>query len=338
MRIWVDLANSPHVLVLGPVIEELRRRGHELIITTRPFAQTVQLADRLGLRHTPLGRHGGASAARAVAVNLERAGLLVRHLRGRWVDLALSHNSFSQAIAARLRGIPFVTMYDYEYHRGSHLSFRLARRVLVPAVFPGWALRRFGAAGKAVRYPGLKEELYLGSFAPDPAFLETSGIPSGRTLVVVRPPGYWAPYYRGSGELFDAALKRAFSAPPAFIVFLPRVPEQAQAVRGMSPQNVLVPARALDGPNLLYHADVVISAGGTMNREAAVLGTPAYSVFEGPIGAVDRALAEQGRLHVLRRPADVEAIAITKKAAKPRLQGQGQDLVGFVTDAVLETV
>ena len=338
MRIWVDLANSPQVLVLRPVIEELRRRGHEVIITTRPFAQTVQLADRFGLRHTPLGRHGGASAVRAVAVNLERTLLLVRYLQGRRVDLALSHNSYSQAVAARLRGIPFVTMMDYEHHRANHLAFRLARRVLVPAVFPEAALRAFGAARKAVRYPGLKEELYLGQLQPEVDFLQAAGLPADRTLVVLRPPGHWADYYKGQGDLFQAALTRVLDEPGTFAVFLPRVPEQAEVVRGLPASRLLVPERALDGPNLLYHADLVLSAGGTMNREAAVLGTPAYTVFEGKLGAVDASLIAQGRLRLLRDRRDVEAMRIAKKRGQPALPSDGKELTRFVTDKILQTV
>lgn len=337
MRIWVDLVNSPQVLTLHPVIREMERRGHEIIVTSRDFAQTVQLADRAGLRHTSLGRHGGAGRGRAVAANLERVALLLRHIRGRRIDLALSHNSYSQAIAAWLRGIPFVTMMDYEHHRANHLAFRLARRVLVPAVFPEKALRAFGAAHKAVRYPGLKEELYLGSFAPAPCFLAAAGLPADRVLAVLRPPGRWADYYQGTGDLFRAVLARALAAPDVFVVFLPRVPAQAAAVQDALPDRLLVPRRALDGPNLLYHADLAISAGGTMNREAAVLGTPAYTAFEGRIGAVDRALIARGRLRPLRDQADVETLAFTKRPCRPEPPADGRDLVRFVTDAILET-
>lgn len=335
LTIWVDLANSPQVLVLAPMIRELERRGHEVLVTTRPFAQTVELANQAGLRHAPLGRHGGDSRARAVAVNLERAALLLRHLGRRRVDLAVSHNSFSQAVAARARGIPFVTLYDYEFHRGSHLSFRVARRVLVPDAFPDAALRRLGALPKAVRYPGLKEELYLAGFTPDPRFRAGAGIPADRTLVVMRPPGSWAPYYHGTGALFDAALRHVRADERAFLVFLPRVPAQAAAVRDWPAARVLVPARPLDGPNLLAAADVVISAGGTMNREAAVLSTPVWSAFEGPLAGVDRALIRAGRLHRLRTEADAATIPLIPRTTPfvPPLARPA--LLPFVTDAIL---
>ncbi len=340
MHIWVDLVNSPQVLVLAPVIAELQRRGHHVVITSRDFAQTVALADRMGLVHTPLGRHAGAGGGRLapLRVNLQRVLLLLRWLRGRRIDLALSHNSYSQGLAARLRGIPFVTMMDYEHHRANHLAFRLARRVLVPAPFPEAALRRFGAARKAVRYPGLKEELYLGGFVPSPGFLREHGIPEDRILVVMRPPGTWAGYYHGEGALFRAALARVLETAGTFTVFLPRLPEQAATVRDIPPDRLLVPAQALDGPNLLAHAGLVISAGGTMNREAAALGVPAFTAFEGRPGAVDRELVARGRLRLLTSAADVAAMPIVRRAGPLAPPAAGGTLVTFVTDAILAAI
>jgi predicted glycosyltransferase len=338
VKIWVDLVNSPQVLTLGPVMTELERRGHDLIITTRDFAQTVQLADRAGLSHTPLGKHGGANRAKAVQVNIERAIALVRFVREQRADLALSHNSYSQAVAARLVGIPFVTMMDYEHQRVNHLAFRLARRVLVPQVFPESALRACGAVRKTVRYPGLKEELYLGQFEPDPGFVQASGLPVDRPLVVLRPPGYWADYYRGGANLFSAVIGRVLAHPDAYIVFLPRIRDQSALVRDVPPDKLLVAANAVDGPNLLFHSDVVVSAGGTMNREAAILGTPAYTVFEGPLGAVDKSLVAQGRLVVLQGQLDIDRMRIEKKQTPDRLPPRRVDLTQFVTDAIMEAV
>jgi predicted glycosyltransferase len=337
VKIWVDLVNSPQVLVLKPVVDELARRGHELLVTTRDFAQTVQLADRAGLRHVSLGRHGGNRRSRSILVNLQRVALVASHVRGQGVDLALSHNSYSQAVAARILGIPFVTMMDYEHHRANHLAFRLARRVLVPAVFPDAALAAFGASKKTVRYPGLKEQMYLGQFTPDPDFPRAIGLPADRPVVVARPPGTWAAYYHGRGKLFAAFLQRAMTHPSAFLVFLPRIPAQEDIVRGAAPDRVLVPSRALDGPNLLYYADLAVSGGGTMNREAAVLGTPAYSVFEGPAAAVDRELASAGRLTIVQSSADVEHIAIAKKSQSRCQLAGARELTKFVVDAILES-
>jgi predicted glycosyltransferase len=197
-------------------------------------------------------------------------------------------------------------------------------------------VRSFGAAGKTIRYPGLKEELYLSEFVPDIGFARAVALPEERPLVVVRPPGYWADYYRGRGDLFRLVLGHVLADASAFIVFLPRVSDQAAALREVSPTRLLVPSAALDGPNLVYHADLVVSAGGTMNREAAILGTPAYTVFEGLLGAVDKALVAQGRMHVLRNEHDVRRLRIAKKRKSQPLRHEGARLTRFVTDAILE--
>jgi predicted glycosyltransferase len=333
LKVWVDLVNSPQVLVLRPIIAELRRRGHAVVITSRDFAQTTQLADQVGLTHVSFGRHGGSSRMRALAYNLERVGALARFAFGSGFDLAVSHNSYSQVLAARLLGIPVVTMMDYEHHRANHLAFRLARRVLVPRVFPNDAVRVFGACNKTVRYPGLKEELYLSAFRPDPGFRARLGVPDDQVIVVLRPPATWADYYDGRGQTF-AAMIDVLRGSTSFVVYLPRVRSQAGLLRALPPERVLEPDRALDGPNLLAAADVVISGGGTMIREAAVLGTPAYSIFEGKLGAVDACLGSEGRLRWIRSAADVNSIRLEPKpasVARPAWPG----LVGFVTDAIL---
>jgi predicted glycosyltransferase len=336
VKIWVDLVNSPQVLVLRPIIAEFERRGHQVVLTSRDFAQTRQLADQLGLSHVSFGRHGGSSPVRAVVYNLERVAVLARFAFAHGFDLALSHNSYSQALAARVLGIPFVTMMDYEHHRANHLAFRLARRVLVPQVFPEEALRAFGACDKTVRYPGLKEELYLASFHPQPGFRSSLGVPEHAVTVVLRPPAIWADYYHGHGDTFAAVLDRLRMS-SAYVVYLPRVRQQSQLVSVLPPHRLLVPGQAIDGPNLLAHSDVVISGGGTMIREAAVLGTPAYSIFEGKLGAVDAHLADEGRLRWIHDSRDVDTIQLEHKPpSNPRPAWPG--LVGFVSDAILDAV
>ncbi len=310
MKVWVDLANSPQVPVMRPLIAEMQRRGHDVAVTTRNYAQTDQLALDAGLQRTLVGRHGGPRRIDALRANAERVWALLRYLRTQRFDLALGHNSYAQALAARLGGVPLVTMMDYEHQPANHLAFRLARRVLVPAVFPQSALRRFGATRKAVRYPGLKEELYLRDFAPDRDFARAASLPSNRPLVVMRPPATWAAYYRGQGDLFQSALSRAQAHPTAALVMLPRTPAQASALRRDALPRMLVPGSPLDGPNLLSAADLMVGAGGTMTREAALLGTPAYSVFEGELGAVDRELITRGWLRAIHDVRDLDTIRI----------------------------
>lgn len=333
MKVWVDLANSPQVLFFRPIVRELERRGHEVFVTSRPFAQTVELADQLGLRHTPVGRHGGKKTGAIALAVLERAWALRGLARRERCDLAVSHNSYAQAVAARLSGLPFVTLMDYEHQPANHLCFRLARRVLVPSCFPGEDLRRFGAERKAVTYEGLKEELYLHDFVPDPGFREAAGLPADKVLVVMRPPGTWGLYHHFENPLFDRVLDHVAAHPDAFVVFLPRVASQAGPVRARGHRNVWVPPSPLDGPNLLHHADLVVSGGGTMNREAAVLGTPAYSLFKGVQPAVDRHLISGGRMVHVATEEDVARIRVERRGPRPPLAAR--PLVGPVVDGIL---
>src|SRR5438874_3905611 len=219
MRIWIDLANSPHVPFFRALASEFRGRGHEVETTAREFAQTVELAEAAGFAPAVVGRHGGGKLARKASSLFGRAAGLGRWARGRGLDLAVGHNSYSQVLAARLLGVRAVTLMDYEHQPANHLAFRLASRVVVPGAFPADALRRFGArASKVRRYEGIKEDVYLADFAPDPRFAarlrEQFGVDTERdTLIVVRPPAREALYHRFENELFEEMLARLVAAP-----------------------------------------------------------------------------------------------------------------------------
>jgi len=336
MRIWVDLANSPQVLFFRPLIPEMERLGHEVTITSRYFAQTVELANHFGLDHIPIGGHGGKRLRKIGVAILGRSWKLFCFAWNKKFDLAISHNSYAQALAAKALGIPFVTSMDYEHQPANHLCFRLARKVVVPEFFPKEDLRRFGVKGRKVaRYRGTKEEVYLADFSPQPGFLDTLNIPKEKILVVMRPPGTWALYHHFENPLFDLALEHVANTPGTQIVFLPRIAFQGDSVRGLGYSNVFVPPHALDGPNLMYHADLVISGGGSMNREAAVLGTPTYSLFKGKLAAVDRYLIEKGRLRHIDSEEGVERIAICKKrdrVSKLGSDGLVEELAGLMVE------
>ena len=334
MRIWLDLANSPQVLFFRPILAELRRRGHEVEVTTREYAQTIQLADRFGIGHEVVGRQGGRSRLGSIRENWRRTVALIRWVRGRRCDLAVSHNSYSQSMAAAFVGLPSVTVMDYEHQPLNHICFRLARRVIVPEPFPREYLSRYGASKKAVAYPGIKEQLYLSDFEPDPEYLRRESLPTDRKLVVIRPPAPWTAYHRFENELFDQVLQKMSSRNDIYLLFLPRLESQAASVQGLP--NVHVAQKVYDGPALAYHADLLLSGGGTMNREAAVLGTPVFTVFKGRLAAADRYLIEMGRLKQLRCEEDLNDLSVTTADRKPIMSSQG--LVSLVTDQILETV
>lgn len=366
MRIWIDLANSPHVPFFRPLINEFRRRNHEVVITARAFAETVELAEAAGLAPQVIGGHGGGKLSGKAGNLVGRALGLARWARGRDLDLALSHNSYSQILAARSLSLRIVTLMDYEHQPANHLAFRFASRIIVPSAFPEAALRRFGAAPvKVKRYDGLKEDVYLANFQSDPEFtkqLRELGINASDVLVTVRPPASEALYHRFENELFDQLVARLAATPAVKILLLPRNDAQrktyvdragsefgavarprgphAGSPRGVGRSgrapgfaNLIVASTPLDGANLIAHSDLVVSAGGTMNREAAALGVPAASIYLGDWAAIDEALVNEGRLRRIATAADVRDLTVQKKmTATPR---RATHVAGEVADLIL---
>jgi predicted glycosyltransferase len=298
MRVWVDLTNSPHVLVMRPIIRALEQRGAEVLVTARDFAQTLDLCERHGLACEAIGRHrGGRLAAKGVGL-LSRSTALLRWARGRRIDVALGHGSNDVSVAAKLLGIPSATAFDYEWATVQHnVNCRLAQAVVVPEAIPPERLARYGAAKKLRRYEGLKEEYYLADFEPDAAVLDELGLDPAEPIAVVRTPPAVSLYHRFENPLFAQVLDRLR---PAQTVVLPRTPAQRAELGGF-----IVPERAIDAQSLMAYADLVVSAGGTMNREAVALGTPVWTTFEGRMGAVDEALIAAGRLRRLERAEDL---------------------------------
>jgi hypothetical protein len=342
MRIWIDLANSPHVPFFAALGEEFRARGHELEVTAREFAQTVELAEQAGLAPAVIGGHGGRELKGKAGNLFARARALRSWARGRpRFDLAVSHNSYSQIVAARALKLRSATLMDYEHQPANHLAFRLAARVVVPRAFPEAALRRFGASARKVRrYDGFKEDVYLAGWQPRAGAIEdmreSLGVGAAQALVVVRPPARDALYHRFDNELFDALLERLCAEDDARIVLLARTDAQREEfdARHRS-ENVIMPRAALDGATLISAADLVVSAGGTMNREAAALGVPAATVYAGEWAAVDEELVRQGRLTRITSRADIRALPVVKKeAADTRRRATG--VRAQVADMILE--
>jgi predicted glycosyltransferase len=310
VRVWVDLTNSPHVLVMRPLIEAMRADGHEVEVTARDFAQTLELCERFGIDHTAVGRHrGGRVASKAVGL-ASRSLALTRWARGRRFDVAMGHGSNDVSVAAKLLRVPSATAFDYEWATAQHqVNCRLARAVVVPDAIPPERLERYGARGKIHAYPGLKEEYYLADFEPDAAVLGELGLDPGAPIVVVRTPPEVSLYHRFENPLSGKVLDRLRGTQT---VVLPRTPAQ-RAELG----DFIVPEHAIDAQSLVAYADLVISAGGTMNREAVALGTPVFTTFEGKLGAVDEALLREGRLRKLDDPGQIQ---IERKPANAGLR------------------
>lgn len=318
MRIWIDLSNSPHPLLFAPIARRLQESGHEVGVTVRDNAQTVELALERWPDAAIIGGQSPKSRAQKVEVMMARIPLLRRWARSFRADVALSHNSYAQIVAARVLGLPVVTAMDYEGQPANHLAFRLADVILMPEALRDSPARRQGATDRRTRfYPGFKEEIYLGDFEPDPTVPASLGIESnGRRLVVARTPPSRAAYHQFGNPLFGETIEALGNDPSTQTVVLARHPEQREALHALELGNLLVPDHAIDSRSLMYCADLVVGAGGTMTREAALMGIPTYSVFAGEQPAVDRELERQGDLLRLRRAE--ELFPVRRPSVGPR--------------------
>ena len=313
MRVWVDISNSPQVPFFRPLIGLLGERGHDVEVTTREFAQTVELLTLHGIPYEVVGpRHGGSSARGKARAMAGRVRALRSFAKRRGFDVALSHASHELQLVARSLGIPSAYAFDYELARTQHgLGCRASRRVVVPELIPQDRLDGLGARARKVRrYPGLKEEYYLHGFEPDGSVVTDLGLDPARILVVVRTPPDVALYHRHGNPLFEEVLERLGRDDSLQAVVLPRTREHRQAIHARALPALVVPEHAVDAQSLVALADLVVSAGGTMNREAVALGVPVYTTFAGRRGAVATALVNEGRLRVLT---SAEALVVEKR-------------------------
>jgi predicted glycosyltransferase len=304
MRIWVDFTASAHPLVFRPLVELLQAQGHEVEITARDYAQTLQLIESHGMTATVIGHHGGRSAAGKAQQMRTRLKSLRKWAKPRDFDLALAHGSHELTMTARRLGIPSSTTFDYEWAWLQHqLGCRAATRVVVPDSIPPERLKTYGAAPpKLQQYPGLKEEYYLSDFEPNDAVLRDWSIDRAKVLVVLRPPPDVSLYHRHSNPLFPMTLEHLGRLEDVHAFVIPRTEEQRDYVMSLELPSVIVPERSVDAQSLIAFSDLVVSAGGTMNREAAALGVPVYTTYGGRLGGVDEQLIRDGRLLPLTDP------------------------------------
>jgi uncharacterized protein len=325
MNVWWDCTAAAHPLVMRPIIAGLEGRGHRVSVTARRYGQTEGVLERLGIAYLSFGAHAGAGTlgkGRALAARSRR---LLGWARRQGFDLALAHGSVDLAVVGTLLRIPQVQMQDYEFAGLQRkLAWRAARRVIVPDAIPLDRLRRAGAAPeKLLRYPGLKEDYYLADLDPDPGVIAAVGLDrlgvdpdraaDPRVVVVVRPPPESSAYH-SENPLYERVLDRLLDEPEAVVVLIPRTERQRRSAIERAQQRLLVPERAIDAQSLIAFADLVVSAGGTMNREAVALGVPVLTIFSGRMGAVDERLIAEGRLRELRDPG---SLRLAKRSAAP---------------------
>ena len=320
-----------HPVVFRPVIERLRDQGHDVVVTARDYAQTIELLEKTGIPFTAVGRHGGASRVRKV-IELVRRTRWMRGVGRQGFDLAVAHGSNDLALAAASLRIPAVNTFDYEFAvQQHHIGCRLARRVMTPDAIPPERLARYGATGaKLVQYPGLKEEYYLADFEPDEGVLDRLGVDRERVVVVLRPPPDVSLYHRKSNRLFPSVLAELGRREDVHAVVVPRTAAQREFVLSLQFPSLIVPEHAIDAQSLIALSDLVVSAGGTMNREAVALGTPVYTIYGGRLGGVDEALIRENRLRPLT---DARAIEVVKHRGEGRVRHRRDP--GVLVDMIL---
>jgi predicted glycosyltransferase len=314
--VWIDLDNSPHVPFFAPIIEELRRRGHSVVVTARDCFQVCELADLLGVEYRQVGRHYGKNTIlKLVGLCIRTAQLMPTVLRDK-PDVALSHGSRSQLLLSTLMNVPSIVVVDYEFVKGFGAIHPTC--MMFPEVISARPTK-----SRVMKYPGIKEDVYVPRFKPNPAIMAELGVNPGDLLVTLRPPANEAHYHNAESEaLLEAVIELLARRPSTKVVLLPRNKKQEMSIRKMHPEvfvngRFMVPHRAVDGLNLIWYSDLVISGGGTMNREAAALGVPVYSIFRGEIGAVDRYLESAGRLVLLKSADEVRTRLVLKQRNRP---------------------
>jgi len=323
-NIWIDLDNSPHVPFFKPIIEELEKRNYTFTITARDCFQVCGLADLLHIKYKRIGRHYGKNKVLKVLGTILRALQLLPTILHERPAIAVSHGSRTQQILASILRIPNVMIFDYEFARG--LMFLHPTWILVPDVISDSAISFHKS--HICKYPGIKEDVYVPNFKPDPCILKTLGLSENDIVATIRPPASEAHYHNPESELlFDATIELLAARENVKMVILPRNEKQAELIRGRWPElcangKIVIPLEVIDGLNLIWYSDFVVSGGGTMNREAAALCVPVYSIFRGQIGAVDRYLAKNGRLTLLETVEDVQ----TKIPLVRRDKGKGNCL------------
>jgi len=294
-----------------PIINELEQKGHTVFVSSRDCFQVCSLADYFGLNHTKIGRHYGSNKLLKVLGTIWRSFQLAPVILKERPDFSISHGSRSLIILSSLLRIPTILMFDYEHSKS--LPFLKPVLGVAPEAIDDPRIGKNFKLGLR-SYNGLKEDIYASSFNPDPSFLENLKINKDDIVVTIRPPATEAHYHNPESErLFFEVVEYLGSFPDLRMVILPRnLVTQKNLIyknwpRWCEERKIIVPNWTLNGLDLIWHSDLVVSGGGTMNREAAALNVPVFSIFRGKIGAVDRYLVKSGRLTLIETLDDIRS-------------------------------
>lgn len=332
-KIWLDITNSPHVVFYNPIIKRMKERGYDIAVTAREYAQTKGLLELFGIDHVMIGHHRGKNKFKKLIGLIERSGDLYRFAKDKKFDAAISMGSHDMMVAARRLGIPHMDLFDYEYSQGHHISFRLSSLILSPEGVPRELLNKMGAGDKVVFFPGLKEQFYIHYYMDQyqrkygdqvNPLKEMLGIGEDRVVIVMRPEATQAHYQTNQNSLsFDLIDYLDNHDMKPVIVILPRVSSQRKQYVEKKYKNVIIPEKVVNGIELIASCDLVIGAGGTINREAAAVGTPVYTIYQGgKICAVDRRLISEGRMVRIESSDEFPLIDVRKRSMPPGCVGE----------------
>jgi predicted glycosyltransferase/peptidoglycan/xylan/chitin deacetylase (PgdA/CDA1 family) len=336
-KIWIDLDNTPHIPFFKPIIDELNKRGYECVVTARDAYQVLDLADRYGLKYKKIGHHYGKNKLLKVLGTLIRSLELLPFVIKNKPAVAVSHGSRTQLIASRLSGVPSLVLIDYEHAQG--LVIINPNYVMVPDVIPTSSFKI--SQERVSQYPGIKEDIYVVSYTPNPSIINELKIDERKIVITIRPPATEAHYFcQESEELFEASMRYLLQKEEIQLILLPRNKRQEEFVReiwasAVESERIIIPDHAVNGLDLMWYSDLVISGGGTMNREAAALGVPVYSIFRGALGAVDHYLSQQGRLIMLEKPADLQSkIKLVRRNKNRALEHSDKAALNAIVDKI----
>ncbi|RMD97261.1 MAG: DUF354 domain-containing protein [Calditrichaeota bacterium] len=337
-RVWVDLDNSPHVPFFRPIVAELKNFSVEILLTARKCFQVCELADRYRLKYIKVGHHYGKNKMLKVIGLFLRSVQLTPIVINFKPHLAISHGSRSQSLVASILSIPNILIADYEYVKW--LPFISPTAMLVPEVL--YRKLRKNAQNNLYPYPGIKEDVYVPGFRPDERILRDLGVPAGSLVITIRPPASEAHYHnKKSDRLFIEVVSFLGHQPNVCMIILPRSERQSEIIKKTWPgwfenRKIIIPNFVLDGLNLIWQSDLVISGGGTMNREAAALGVPAYSIFAGRTGAVDKYLADTGRLIFIKSREDIRGrIKLVRKSPLANPDGCSRSALQSIVSVIM---
>jgi predicted glycosyltransferase len=335
-KIWIDLDNSPHVPLFRPIIRELNGRDVETVITARDYAQTKKLLQLWEIPHRLIGKHGGRNKAKKILNLLVRSNQLRRYAKDKSIDLALSHGSRTQLVAARQLGIPSILMLDYEYTE-RWIFNHFSNYLLIPKYIPDSRLELARInTGKVLRYPGFKEQLYLNDFTPDPDFRRELGIGFDKILVTIRPPAMEGNYHDSlSDAILLEILGRATSNERVYPLIVSRTSKDRGFLLEHFADNIHFLEKAVDGLQLIWNSDLFISGGGSMNRESALLGVPTYSIFTGRKPYLDEYLSEKGRMIFIDTMQKIDLLELSKRDITDTPESRNEGLVENVVDIIL---